>query len=197
MGEFGKTAVGDFGTEEYQNANSTSRSSPYYSDPRARFGFDALMKSAQGQGNEALRGFYQTNLTNQDDPYTRAIISAERPVAEQDFKNRLSQVRSSGYRGGTGRDTINQGMFASDFTNNQSLGNARLLSEAFGRGQDRSLAAAQGFQGLNAQQLASAAALIQALMGNETTNTARNDLETKSHTTGDMLNISSAASNFI
>lgn len=124
--------------------------------PEGQATLDALggyYAGAAGNANQANR-FYQQNLNNGGvNPYAQQVVDAQSKVANQDFSNRLAQVRSGGFRGGAGRDTINQGMFVSDFTNQQNAQNVKTLLDAFTQAQNERFASAGALsQNQNAAQ---------------------------------------------
>lgn len=158
-------------------------------DPRA----DAIIKSLTQAGGsntdqKAVNASYLQSLqeSNTGNPYVQDAIKGQNIEADKQFKNRLSQVRAGGYRGGVGRDTINQGNFVSDFTNKQYTDNARLLADNYQQAQGNRIAAASGLTNAETARQGSAIALLNTLRGEagstaqKTSGLKRNDTRSRS-----------------
>lgn len=149
---------------------------PTYEDPRAQGGLDALLREATGEGGEAtdLSNFYRSQINAPGgNPYLENVISTNDAVANKTFRDRLAQVRSGGFRGGIGRDTINQGQFITDFTNTQARDNARLRYDDYNTGQGYRFNAASGLGGLGTNRAGAATSLLAALRGGASEGTGR------------------------
>lgn len=98
-------------------------------------------------------------------PYAQQVVDTQNKVSNQDFQNRLAGVRSGGYGGGIGRDLMDQGMFTSDFTNNQAAWNAKTLLDAFNQDRGMQLNAAGQLSGNDAGRLQGALEYLNTLKG--------------------------------
>jgi hypothetical protein len=165
-------------TGSFNQTGTTNQKSGYNQtatfNPQAQGAIDALsgnFGSFTGGGTDAAQTFL-TSMLGQGggmNPYAQQVVDANNAIANKDFNKRLAGVRSSGYGGGIGRDQINQGMFASDYTNQQNYNNSRLMLDAFSQGQDRQLGAAGALGGLDANSMAAAIQFINSLRGEQGT----------------------------
>lgn len=157
------------------NANTeTSREATFR--PEASGVLQALsgnLTNAGSYGGGAAEQYQKTLSEGGINPYVEQAIAANRPVADKQFGDRLAQVRSGGFRGGVGRDSINQGQFASDFTNQQALQDNQLRMNAYDTQSNQKMGAAGGLAGLDSQRLSAALGFLQALRGEQATGTSR------------------------
>ncbi len=110
-----------------------------------------------GVGNQlnTANRFYTNNVNGAGvNPYAQNVVDSSSKVAQEQFNNRLAQVRSGGFRGGAGRDTVNQSQFANSFTNQQQMQNMQVLMDAFKQQQGEKFASANALSqnGTAAQQ---------------------------------------------
>lgn len=143
-------------------------------DPRA----DDVIKnlsgglSTLGTGNsDDAANYYRSMLSPAGggvNPYAQQVVDSQDKLAEGDFNRRLSGVRSSGMGGGIGRDLIDQGMFASDFTNKQHAWNAQTLLDAFNTQQGRQFDSAGALGNIDQAKYATAINFINSLRGQQT-----------------------------
>lgn len=162
------------GTNTVDATTNTSREATFR--PEASGILQALsgnLTNAGSFGGGAAAQYEKTLSEGGVNPYVQSTIEANRPVAQKQFSDRLAQVRSGGFRGGVGRDTINQGQFASDFTNQQALGENQMMVDAFNNQSQQKMGAAAGLAGLDSQRLSAALGFLQALRGEQATGTSK------------------------
>jgi hypothetical protein len=145
-GAFSQDRSKETGTSNKTTNTSYDRSATFL--PQGQQTLNSLGGFYGGAAGQAAgaNNFYQQQLSTPGgvNPYAQQVVDSTSKVADTDFKNRLAQVRSGGFRGGQGRDTINQSKFASDFTNQQQAQNAQTLLNAFQQQQGEKFASAQG-----------------------------------------------------
>lgn len=170
----GKTNFDYAKGKEYGTTNT--RSNTNYSNnatfrPEGQATLDALagIYGNVGQSANQANNFYSRQLEGGAvNPYIENMVAGQNALANQDFSSRLAQVRSGGFRGGAGRDTINQGMFASDFTNQQYANNQKTFADAFTQSQNEKYAAANAL-GQNQQLAMQLLALLRGEEGQQST----------------------------
>lgn len=159
--------------------SETSFLRPFYEDPRAQEGINALVGLTKEDPRAAsIADFYRSQIegTAGENSYIHNLIGANEATAKQQFGENLAQVRSGGYRGGAGRDVLAQGETAQQFTNQLAADRAKLLSEDYYNRQQRGFTGAAGLNdllnSLAATRGGSAGALLQALRGEHGTRDA-------------------------
>jgi len=161
-------------TTQSQNQQEQSSGSGSYSnrpvfDPQAQGTIDSLsgafgnIGQDVGASSDFLRNMLQP--AGGMNPYAQQVVDTQNKVSAADFDKRLAGVRSGGYGGGIGRDLIDQGMFTSDFTNNQAAWNAKTLLDAFNQDRGMQLNAAGQLSGNDAGRLQGALEYINSLKG--------------------------------
>lgn len=155
-------------TEETNRNANYARETTF--DPRA----DDVIRNLSGGlaginagGTDAAASFYrnQMNAPAGVNPYAQQVVDTQNRNSEADFQRRLSGVRSAGYNGGTGRDLVDQGMFASDFSNRQAAWNAQTLMDAFRFGEGQRTDAAGSLANIDNGRYATAINFINSLRG--------------------------------
>jgi len=154
--------------QQEQSSGSGSYSNRPVFDPQAQGTIDALGGAFGNLGRDAasssdfLKGMLQPGGMN---PYAQQVVDTQNKLAQPEFEKRLAGVRSGGYGGGVGRDLIDQGMFASDFTNKQSAWNANTLLDAWNADRGMQLSAAGQLGDLDYGRLQGALEYINSLRG--------------------------------
>jgi hypothetical protein len=164
------------------HSNSTDVGNTSYNkyatfDPAASGALKALSANNGSVNNDAnfASQYYKNNLTQGSmNPYVQQQIDAQNKVADSQFGNRMSQVRSGGYGGGVGASSINQSKLASDFTNQQQSNNMNLLAQAFTQQQQQQQASASGLSNLTNNQSINAQNFLSLLKGEGGTSTTTN-----------------------
>jgi len=138
-------------------------------DPKAQGTIDTLsgafgnVGQDVGTSSDFLKSMLMPNAGM--NPYAQQVVDTQNKISNQDFQNRLAGVRSGGYGGGIGRDLMDQGMFTSDFTNNQAAWNAKTLLDAFNQDRGMQLNAAGQLSGNDAGRLQGALEYLNTLKG--------------------------------
>jgi hypothetical protein len=148
---WGASGSSTFNFDKSKETGQSNKTSNTSYDRRATFlpqGQQTLDSLAGFYGGAADQGrqanqFYANQLQGGGvNPYAQQVVDSQSKVADEQFKNRLAQVRSGGFRGGAGRDTINQSQFANSFTNQQQAQNMQTLLNAFQQQQGEKFASA-------------------------------------------------------
>ena len=180
MGQGGGSTTFDQGRSKTTGQNTVNASTNTDRNATFRPEANGVLKALGGNLQDAgsygsgAASYYQSQLQEGGvNPNVERVIAAQRPIADKQFGDRLAQVRSGGFRGGVGRDTINQGQFASDFTNQQNLGEAQMLNDAWNQQTQNKQGAASGLAGLDSQRLSAALGFLQSLRGEQASGTSR------------------------
>jgi hypothetical protein len=164
-----KESVSQNTQEKTSGTSSGTYSSTPIFDPNAIGTLNALAGNLGSLGGDAgTASKFLTSLIGGGggmNPYAEQVVAAQNRLAGPEFAKRLASVRSSGYGGGIGRDLIDQGMFASDFTNRQYDANARTLLDAWNADMGTKLTAAGGLAGLDQNKMGAALQFLNTLRG--------------------------------
>lgn len=164
-------------TQALQTSNQATQgnTNATFSSPQGQAVLGSLTGSTtNGQGDKNVQQAGNTLgqlSSGQVSPYTEDIIKNANIEADRNFGNRLAQTRSGAYRGGTASNLNQQGQLASDFSAQQSLGNANLRQGAYQDAQTRALQASTAQGNLGSQQQGLGAQLLALLKGESTSGT--------------------------